>query len=271
MLRILQFLRRYVIAAVANLFLALFGWLPRYRAACYETAYQLGWRRRPEPEPSEPSALLIPVVSVKELIPDPPRVRVLEQEAASGNVSEYELLVIAQLIADRKPAACFEIGTFDGRTTLNMAANAGSQCRLYTLDLPVDQLDRTAHEIAHGDAAFIRKPSSGKRFVGTPWEKQIAQLFGDSATFNFSPYEGKMNVVFVDGSHSYEYVKADTATALKLIKPEGGMILWHDYGSRWWKDLTRAMNELYAEVPLLRGMRHIKGTALVVLETTPDS
>ena len=263
--RFVHFLGRYGVAALAHLYLTVFGWLPRYRAACYEAAYQLGWRRRPTREPSGPPTL-IPPITQKELIPDPPFVRVLESDVASGNVSEYEILVIAQFMAARKPAACFEIGTFDGRTALNMAANAGPQCRVYTLDLPADQLERTVHDIAHGDAKYIRKKSSGARFVGTPWEEQITQLYGDSATFDFSPYEGKMDVVFVDGSHSYEYVRADTATALKLIKPEGGLILWHDYGSKWWKDLTRAMNELYENESRLRTMRHIRGTTLVVWE-----
>jgi hypothetical protein len=74
-----------------------------------------------------------------------------------------------------------------------------------------------------------------------------------------------MDVVFVDGAHSAEYVRNDTDVALRLLKPTGGLILWHDYGSRYWKDLTRAMNALYRERPELRGMRHIKDTALVVL------
>ena len=47
-------------------------------------------------------------------------------------------------------------------------------------------------------------------------EKQITQLYGDSANFDFSPYAGRMGLVFVDGSHSYDYVLQDTASALRL-------------------------------------------------------
>ncbi len=263
MSRIFQFIARYTVAASAHLFLALAGWLPRYRAACYEAAYQLGWRKRPTVGPSGPS-LLIPPITAKELFPEAPAVRVLEQDVVSGNVSAYEILVINQLMAMHKPDACFEIGTFDGRTTLNMAVNAGPQCRVHTLDLPAEDADRTAHRIAHGDDKFIRKAASGTRFAGTPWATQIVQWYGDSATFDYSSFEGRMDFVFVDGAHSYDYVKHDTETALKLLKPEGGLILWHDYGSKYWKDLTRAMNELYPEHPALGTMRHIRGTALVV-------
>ena len=110
---------------------------------------------------------------------------------------------------------------------------------------------------------FIRKPGSGARFVGTPYAARITQLYGDSATFDYTPYEGAMDFVFVDGSHSYEYVKSDTRTALKLLKPVGGVILWHDYGSPYWKGLTRALNELMTEQPELASMRHIRDTMLV--------
>ena len=259
----MKFLIRYIVSATAHAFLILFGWLPRYRAACYEAAYALGWRSRPQ-RISDLPITHIPLIDAKALLPNPPPVLVLEQDEANGNVTSFELLLISQWVAHQQARECFEIGTFDGRTTLNVAANLPADGHVYTLDLPATDIDRTTHTIAPGDQSFIRKEQSGARFVGTAWESRITQLYGDSATFDYSPYEGKMDLVFVDGSHSYDYVKADTATALRLLKP-GGTIFWHDYGSKWWKDLTRALNELYAEDPRLSQMRHIKGTALVVL------
>lgn len=65
---------------------------------------------------------MIPQVTLGFLCPDSPLVRVLEPDAVSGNISELEMLVLASVIASRAPRACFEIGTFDGRTTLNLAA-----------------------------------------------------------------------------------------------------------------------------------------------------
>ena len=120
--------------------------------------------------------------------------------------------------------------------------------------------------MAHGDRNFIDKEVWGLRFAGTAYEKQITQLYGDSAAFDFSPYEGKMDVVFVDGAHSAAYVKSDTEVALRLLKPEGGLILWHDYSSYDWRELTVAMNELYEEHSEFRSMRWVKGPTLVVWE-----
>lgn len=267
MIKLINFFVRYLVSAAANIVLALTGWLPRFRADCYEAAYRLGWRKRPIVESGE-HKLLIPEGKVADLVKDPVPVKVLEQDAADGNVSGYELLVISQLIAARKPRTCFEIGTFDGRTTLNLAVNADPECHVYTLDLPPQELDKTKLEIATGDSKFIDKEASGTRFSSSPLARNITQLYGDSATFDYSPYEGKMDVVFVDGAHSYDYVKSDTEVALRLLKPEGGLILWHDYSSPYWKDLTLAMNELYQDNPEFKTMRHVTGTVLVVWDTS---
>jgi len=44
--------------------------------------------------------------------------------------------------------------------------------------------------------------TSGTRYRGTVWEHKIQQLYGDSAAFDYTPYQGKIDFVFVDGSHT---------------------------------------------------------------------
>jgi hypothetical protein len=63
----------------------------------------------------------------------------------------------------------------------------------------------------------------------------------------------------VDGSHAYDYVIADTATALGLVANKG-VVIWHDYGV--WDGVTRALEEIEASRYL--GLRHVRGTSLVV-------
>lgn len=263
MKKITTFIVRYLLSVAANFWVSLLGLLPRYREACYEAAYRLGWRRRPVIDDGMPPQD-IPAVELKSLVPNPTPVVMLEPDSANGNVTEWELFCIAQIVADQKPKACFEIGTFDGRTALNLAANMAQNGHVYTLDLPPSGLDNTALKIACGDESFIKKEASGTRFKNSSHADNITQLWGDSATFDYTVYQGKMDLVFVDGSHSYEYVKKDTETALSLLRPEGGVILWHDYGSRYWKDLTRAMNELYAGQAIFKGMVNIRGSVLVI-------
>lgn len=205
----------------------------------------------------------VPKLAVTELLDDRGSFRVCEPEAVLGNVSMLETVVINQLIAMRRPMSLFEIGTFDGRTTLNMAANAPPGARVYTLDLPQQQLDRTALSVVEGDRAHIDKAQSGSRYLGTEQEQRITQLYGDSATFDFRPYLGQVDLVFIDGSHSYEYVMNDSRVAQSLLRAGKGVVLWHDYGS--YGGVTKALNELHAAGGMFIGMRHIENTSLVCL------
>lgn len=258
--------RRYLVNVAACLFLPLLALgSVKCRAILGEIPGRLGWRKpvkgkRKGPEPC------IPSTGVEDLIGEEAEARVVAPDGVDGNVSGYELLLIGALARRVGKSACFEIGTFDGRTTLNLAANTPSECHIYTLDLPASGMGDTGLQIAQADAKYIDKPGSGARFRESLYATRITQLLGDSARFDFGPYEGKCDLVFVDGAHSYDYVKSDTEVALRLLKPDGGVILWHDYASPWWPGVTRALNELYADRPEFQSMRHIKGTTLVVWE-----
>ena len=87
-------------------------------------------------------------------------------------------------------------------------------------------------------------------YGGTEVEPKITQLFGDSKSFDAAPYAGQCDLVFVDGSHAYSYVKNDTEKALAMTRP-GGVILWHDYrGPRRTKGVYQALNERKDELGL---------------------
>lgn len=185
-----------------------------------------------------------------------------EPKSANGNVRLSELSIIARFAAHCEPGTyLFEIGTYDGRTTLNLALNAPETCRIITLDLPSNAATR--YEVVGSERQYIEKPVSGQRLISyykthPELRGKIELQSGDSATHDYEPYVGSCSLVFVDGSHAYEYVKSDTATAVRLLKP-GGVIIWHDYGV--WEGVTRALEEL--ERHEQRGLTHIAGTSLV--------
>ncbi len=87
---------------------------------------------------------------------------------------------------------------------------------------------------------------------------KITQLTGDSAGFDYTKHTDRCSLVFVDGSHAYDYAKADTETALKLVSKDG-IVIWHDYGI--WPGVTAALEEIDKEKGL--GLKNIKGTSLV--------
>lgn len=203
----------------------------------------------------------LPVVSWKRVL-RPTVIHLLEHAKANGNVRISELGVLCQAAANcADQTNLFEIGTFDGRTTINLARNSPARCRVVTLDLPPDE--PTKFDLAKGERHFVEKPRSGARYRAH--EQRAPELFAkiqqhlaDSAKFDYTPFHGTCSLVFVDGSHAYDYALSDTAAAMKLVRP-GGVILWHDYGI--WKGVTDALEELEARDHL--GLANIAGTSLV--------
>jgi hypothetical protein len=226
----------------------------------YDVCARFGW---PAPDWLDRPPLSLPSVTPGDLVSFDTPIHVSE-DIVSGNTSLLENVVINKLVQHRHPRRIFEIGTFDGRTTLTMAANA-PKADIFTLDLPPDHAN--ALPLAPNDRRYIDKPESGGRFKGTPYAQRITQLFGDSATFDYRPFDHSVDVVFVDGSHAYDYVRSDSEAALRMATP-GGLILWHDYGA--WDGVTRALNELHQCDPRFRDARHIAGTSLATL-TVPSA
>jgi hypothetical protein len=58
-------------------------------------------------------------------------------------------------------------------------------------------------------------------------ENRVALIKADSGKFDFTPFEGRIDVVVIDGNHAYEAVARDLESAMKLVSP-GGIILIDD-------------------------------------------
>jgi len=125
------------------------------------------------------------------------------------------------------PKQIFEIGTFHGYTTVQLAINSSHDAVIHTLDLgpnadtslPITEIDRMVIDLRETSSCLNAHNAATK----------IRRLFGDSAEFDFSPYHQKIDLFFIDGSHSYQYVKSDTTNALRCCH-SGSAIAWHDYG-----------------------------------------
>lgn len=176
-------------------------------------------------------------------------------EAYIGDANRAVLAALCREIGAR---TFFEIGTNRGRTTWTVARN-NPDCQVYTLDLPAPDAP-IALDFNDDDRDLLGDAwASGVDFAGTPEAERITALFGDSATFDFSPYAGKMDVVYIDGGHSYSYVRSDTEAALKMLAP-GGAIAWDDYPAvpgvyRFLQELTE-----HHGGPLI----HVLGTRMVI-------
>lgn len=155
-----------------------------------------------------------------------------------------------------------EVGTFNGSTTLQLAANLPPQGKVYTVDIPPDQEGEFDDTVSRSDRRLIAKGEAsriGSKYRGTPYEPKIVQLLGDSATLDYTPYFSALDFLYIDGGHSYEQVRADTERLLPLVR-KGGVAFWHDYKPGC-VGVLRDLHELALTVPV----RHVAGTELVVL------
>lgn len=152
------------------------------------------------------------------------------------------LLAVMKLIRARK---VLEIGTNNGFTTLNLAANleAHPDASVRTLDLTPDE---AAQPMKHLSAAC--NPSQvGSMFKGQPEEKKIRQVFGDSTKIDWKTLGGPFDLIFIDGGHDFDCVKSDTENAFRNLAP-GGAIFWHDYG--FILDVSQAVDAAAAPGPI---------------------
>lgn len=175
----------------------------------------------------------------------------------SLSVNSYDRAILCAISRLLQPKTFFEIGTYLGETTLAVARNnPGTQ--VYTLDLPSPE-ERKVAALEMTDEYLFERWDRGSAFKGTPESPRIQVLTGDSATFDFSPYAGKIDMAFIDASHSYSYVKADTEAVLGMLAPDG-VILWHDYPA--YPGIYAYLNELGATPD--RKIYHISNTGLAI-------
>lgn len=186
----------------------------------------------------------------------------------AGGTSDFEAWILATL--SKRATLLFEFGTCTGKTTYLWARNSPADAEVVTVTLGPD-VAASAYQAAADDdardsqAALDESTFAEFLYSGTTVAPKVRQLFADSKALDVTPWAGRCDLVFVDGSHAYSYVVADSEKALKLVKP-GGIVLWHDYtGPHQSPGVRRALDELARRIPLV----HIAQTSLVAYRRAP--
>ena len=151
------------------------------------------------------------------------------KNCGAGELTIEELFLIAHIVKKYQPKRIFEIGTYRGTSTVTMALNSPDDCKIYTLDV-VEQPPQEDEDIEwiadykHPDDVGIQFRNPEAEFTKKAYSK-IVQLWGNSTTFDYSPYMD-MDLVFVDGSHDFNTAYSDLYNALSMTS---GIVLAHDY------------------------------------------
>jgi len=161
------------------------------------------------------------------------------------NMDPLERFCVAAIARLMRPERIFEFGTFDGATALLLARSVPS-AEVFTLDLPPESYvapEAFGYPRSRKDFASPHD-EVGHEFRDTPEAERITQLFGDSRTFDFSEYSGRMGLVIVDAGHGYEEASIDSENAVRLAGPTG-VVIWDDYIPMW-PGVMQAVNETAA-------------------------
>ena len=179
-----------------------------------------------------------------------------------GNVSSFELMVLATAIASYRPHTLIEIGTFDGNTTLQMALNSPDDATVHTIDLPPGVSDTHVPTETVDERYITDERKLQRKYQGTNVAHKVRQHFGDSVLYDFSLFTGKgpIDFAFIDGGHSYECVKSDTEKTLQALAPRG-VIFWHDFNYKTHPGVFCYLCDLSKKLRLV----HIADTNLVAL------
>ncbi|MCP4133094.1 MAG: class I SAM-dependent methyltransferase [bacterium] len=155
----------------------------------------------------------------------------------------------------------FEIGTGRGDTTLLWAQHSPKDAKIFTLTLPRGSEEIKVTKTDNKDAnrrAITELTTENFVYENTPYSHKITQLYADSKNFDETKYKDSIDMMFIDGAHTYSYVKSDTQKALAMVK-KGGYIIWHDYKHKL-PDVFKYLHELNKTLEIY----NIEGTALVI-------
>jgi predicted O-methyltransferase YrrM len=154
---------------------------------------------------------------------------------------ESSLLVALTKIISAKRV--FEIGTFNGNTTLLLANNTPRDAVITTMDLPPDEIEIFQEDSldlldANQNDQFLRQvfKNKGAFYINrAPAGVQAKIRIIHQNSHDFEPSKSGLcatqDLIFVDGGHDLATIKNDTAKALEMLKPDG-IIIWHDYLSK---------------------------------------
>lgn len=174
------------------------------------------------------------------------------------DLSEWvHLAIVSRILAPKK---VLEIGTFTGRTTSAFILNSAPAASIISLDLPpstvLDDDDRSRYIESDVDLVSNRDLGSFLRLTGL--DSRFHQILCDSLEFDPEPHRDSVELGFIDGAHSLDYVRNDTEK-MAVMMSERGLVFWHDYGGKGsFRPLADYLERLAGRIGLYR----IPGTSL---------
>lgn len=133
-----------------------------------------------------------------------------------GSSLATDLLLIQNVCKKFENCHYFEIGTWRGESVMN-ASQFADKC--YTLNLSHAEIESMGLSKKYADLHGYFSKNNEK----------IEHLFGNTLNYPFEKLNQKFDVIFIDGNHTFPYVKNDTEKVFKHLIHEKSIVIWHDY------------------------------------------
>lgn len=134
-----------------------------------------------------------------------------------GTSRPIDIAFIMSMCKQFEDCNYLEIGSWKGESLIN-AAKVSKKCT--SLSLSKEEMLKMG---------FKKEIADLQRLFSHGIEN-VNHIEANSLTFDFNSLNEKYDVIFVDGDHSYDAVKSDTANVFNLLKDENSVIIWHDTG-----------------------------------------
>ena len=158
----------------------------------------------------------LPVVELDQLIGSGP-IKLGPMTFLDGGSLPTDMMLLAGLAERIDDCNYFEIGTWRGESVAAVSPRVASCNTLCLTDEEMRHMGMHPRTIeSHG--IFSKKLGN------------VAQLRGDSRTFDFAQLRKKFDLIFIDGDHHYDFVKSDTVKLFKHLVHDRSIVVWHDYG-----------------------------------------
>jgi len=171
--------------------------------------------------------------------------------AIQGWMSELELTWLAEQALQREKI--IEVGSWCGRSTRALAMHTPGM--VYAIDAWTSMLggevnDNTMRQAEDAFASFLDNMGEFMWMPSNPGKVTIIRSNSITAAGMLAVAHGtrSFDMVFLDGDHSYEQVKAEITYYRPLLKP-GGMLCGHDLGHGGVNQAVRELVPEYEAVP----------------------
>ena len=166
----------------------------------------------------------LPTIDLLDLFPEF-NIKVPFYAGLGGGSTPLDYALLMKLAKEIPCKRYFEIGTWIGESASNLSTIV-NEC--VSLSLSDEQLQEKKF--------YTKEMIQSQRFYSKNI-KNITHIYGDSKTIDYTKF-GKFELIFIDGNHSYDYVKSDTMHAFKLLNNNNSMIVWHDYSNLTGDDIN---------------------------------